>query len=574
MAEKRYTVVFDAKDNASARLSAMEQQARKTSRGMDDLANKTEKVSDVTERLDGAYRDANGRLRDANGKFLKMSDVIKQTNNEMDRSGGLLSRMGSGISRMGTEGRGAVGRLATGLSGVTGILGGITAAAGLAGVALTGLAAKGVVNGMIQPAMTAEMTRMSIDGLSGDPVIGKQIYEQTKSAGMESMFADQPFMDTAQMFLNSTKDPEQIAKGVAITERLATKNPSEAMGGGMEGAKVAISEVMSGDMTSIAERFNMSRSTLSAAGVSASNDWLTNLEAVDQLLSSQGFTEDYVKQINESTTGQWEKLKSNTQGVFATMGKGMLEELRPAAKEINGLFDDQAGVDNFTSTMSGKFQGFLHDVFGLGDGVEVTWKDITSWSVSTFDGVEEILKSTGQTFGTMLTILTGGDLEKPTEVFKNFGETLSGIADKIDKFREGLVELDKMGDKIGKFTGIGQEGGMQKQIDDGMWYLPEGAKGGRGLLGWMAEGFPSERKKDGSHALGLSYVPKNGYNAELHEGERVLTRQQNIEYTNNNNSQSNSSGVVINISNMTVRNDSDIEQFGKAVVRELLLAGG
>ncbi|WP_393965822.1 hypothetical protein [Exiguobacterium sp. S22-S28] len=572
MAEKRYTVVFDAKDNASARLSAMEQQARKTSRGMDDLANKTEKVSDVTERLDGAYRDANGRLRDANGKFLKMSDVIKQTNNEMDRSGGLLSRMGSGISRMGTEGRGAVGRLATGLSGVTGILGGITAAAGLAGVALTGLAAKGVVNGMIQPAMTAEMTRMSIDGLSGDPVIGKQIYEQTKSAGMESMFADQPFMDTAQMFLNSTKDPEQIAQGVAITERLATKNPSEAMGGGMEGAKVAISEVMSGDMTSIAERFNMSRSTLKEAGVSASNDWLTNLQAVDNLLSSQGFTSDYVKKINESTTGQWEKFKSNSQGVFASIGTGMLEEIRPALKQMNRLFADTEGMDRFTSSMSGKFQGLAADVFGLGNGVQITWDNITNWSVSTFDGVSNVMSSTTDMFGTMITAFAGGDLTKPQETFANFGSVLDGIARKIDSLKQGFIELDQWGDKMTKFTEIGQKGGIQKSIDDGAWWLPEGAKGGRGLIPWALEGFPSERKKDGSHALGLSYVPKNKYNAELHEGERVLTKQENIDYTQGAGNQS-SGGVVITGNTFNVRSDSDIDAIGEALYMRLQARG-
>lgn len=36
--------------------------------------------------------------------------------------------------------------------------------------------------------------------------------------------------------------------------------------------------------------------------------------------------------------------------------------------------------------------------------------------------------------------------------------------------------------------------------------------------------------RDGSHAGGLDYVPYNGYRAELHEGERVLTKQQNKEY--------------------------------------------
>lgn len=42
--------------------------------------------------------------------------------------------------------------------------------------------------------------------------------------------------------------------------------------------------------------------------------------------------------------------------------------------------------------------------------------------------------------------------------------------------------------------------------------------------------FGGGKKRDGSHADGLSYVPYNGYTAELHEGERVLTKQQNKEY--------------------------------------------
>ena len=46
---------------------------------------------------------------------------------------------------------------------------------------------------------------------------------------------------------------------------------------------------------------------------------------------------------------------------------------------------------------------------------------------------------------------------------------------------------------------------------------------------------------DGSHANGLDYVPYNGYIAELHEGERVLTKQENKEY-NKGNGEHNSSG--------------------------------
>lgn len=61
------------------------------------------------------------------------------------------------------------------------------------------------------------------------------------------------------------------------------------------------------------------------------------------------------------------------------------------------------------------------------------------------------------------------------------------------------------------------------------------------------------KKVDGSHANGLSYVPYNGYVAELHEGERVLTRDENKSYGHG--------GVTVNIINPSVRNDNDLKEF-------------
>ncbi len=51
-----------------------------------------------------------------------------------------------------------------------------------------------------------------------------------------------------------------------------------------------------------------------------------------------------------------------------------------------------------------------------------------------------------------------------------------------------------------------------------------------GIIGGF-ENIASDKKSDGSHAGGIGYVPYNGYSAELHEGERVLTAAQNRNYT-------------------------------------------
>ena len=52
---------------------------------------------------------------------------------------------------------------------------------------------------------------------------------------------------------------------------------------------------------------------------------------------------------------------------------------------------------------------------------------------------------------------------------------------------------------------------------------------------------------NGSHAEGLAYVPFDGYIAELHKGERVLTREENREY--NNSGVSKQSGDIFNFYN-------------------------
>ena len=66
----------------------------------------------------------------------------------------------------------------------------------------------------------------------------------------------------------------------------------------------------------------------------------------------------------------------------------------------------------------------------------------------------------------------------------------------------------------------GKIGSFVSGIIDGFQSIVSGANDARSAA----------RSVDGSHANGLDYVPYNGYVAELHEGERVLTKQQNKEY--------------------------------------------
>jgi hypothetical protein len=71
-----------------------------------------------------------------------------------------------------------------------------------------------------------------------------------------------------------------------------------------------------------------------------------------------------------------------------------------------------------------------------------------------------------------------------------------------------------------------------------------------------------ERGVNGSHAAGLAYVPFDGYIAEAHEGEGILTKEENKRYRN---AESRTGDVIITGNSFVVREEADI----KKIAREL-----
>ncbi|WNF06384.1 phage tail tape measure protein [Brevibacillus borstelensis] len=73
---------------------------------------------------------------------------------------------------------------------------------------------------------------------------------------------------------------------------------------------------------------------------------------------------------------------------------------------------------------------------------------------------------------------------------------------------------------------------------------------------------------DGNHYHGIEYVPRDGYTARLHKGERVLTAQENREYSGGG-GKSGGKPFVINIANMSVREEADIERIAYQLARAI-----
>ena len=98
---------------------------------------------------------------------------------------------------------------------------------------------------------------------------------------------------------------------------------------------------------------------------------------------------------------------------------------------------------------------------------------------------------------------------------------------------------------------------------------------------------------DGSHANGLDYVPYDGYVAELHKGEKILTAGEAQQYNNlspqetqqvlststtsNSNTSDNSTTIESLFGSITINNEADIAKIIKMIeeyLREQLNSSG
>lgn len=620
MSDKRYTVIFDAKDSISSVLNRLIRKSSEAERMMKKNTQEAELFgrtsSNQANRIEEAYRRVNSRF----GETHKHMDGLIH---DSRRSSYSLTEMG------GTP----LSRLTDGLGGVVGLLGNVSAAAVGAGTAIGAMAAKGTFDHILMPAMKRESDTVTIGATLKDKSVLPDIMKDIEAQSRESVFGMSDILSGTKGMLGLTQDRDLLKDVNNLTERIALTDPEQGYGG----AAYSMKQVMSGDLSSIIDRFELDRSSFYKEGYQAGLSPEEYYRIVDKVISDKGFDQNFLKESRGTSMAQYENAKSNIQELGVKSGAGMLEVIKPQLENINQLFKDESGMKEFTDSMSDRFKNLTSDVFGLGDGVSITWKDITEWSNETFDGVEKIMKSTGAVFQTTLAILAGDDLSKPKDAFKNFGAALDNVAGFIDKINDGLEVLagiqkdlepldnwykDFTDSKLATSLGLNTDqnetsnekygliaGPFIEAVDawkainwsdlkpdwnpfanfwsntqkkDGVplfgdnpfgHVIQSGAdatwngikSGASAVSGWATS------MTDGSHANGLSYVPKDDYKANLHKGERVLTRSENQDYSKlmQSGMQEANSGVVINVTTMNVRSNEDIDAIGESIVMRL-----
>lgn len=199
---------------------------------------------------------------------------------------------------------------------------------------------------------------------TGNKAQGQDIFNQLSQQALKYGQDVKASLLGAQSFMSNTMDPKMLTQLNMLAMRLSKLNPEE----GLAGAAFSMKELMSGDYTSIAERFNMSRTMLqnsTARKAGQKNDIEGFIKGMDELLNKQNMTQKAFEQMLDSPAAKWSRIIETFKFKMANAGREAMVALEPLFKSLSKAFDN-GSFDNFFT--------------GLQNGLRIT-AQLLSWVV-------------------------------------------------------------------------------------------------------------------------------------------------------------------------------------------------
>ena len=308
-----------------------------------------------------------------------------------------LSSFGSSMQSVGTVALGAVGGGLLALGG------------GMAATAFSGLSLNSTMENV-----TAQLNAFTKDGAKS-----AQILEMIRDRAAKTPFEFDEMASSAASLLPASKASGQgLESLIEKAEILAASNPSE----GLEGAAFALREAVSGDFTSIIERFNLPRTYINKL----KDDGVPALEIVSRAMKEVGFDTDLVSNLAETASGRWSTFKDTFQTFAATITKPIFDTFSNGLGSANKWLEVSAPKLNdlaniISITVDTAVHAFTQSLGGAG-GAFTSLIDSVIGGIEIFSGVTSALITWG-TEGELLTT-------------RNFGleGSISEVADSIVNF--------------------------------------------------------------------------------------------------------------------------------------------
>lgn len=359
----------------------------------------------------------------------------------------------------------AGGNAAENLGNVAGKLGGIAKFAGGAAVAGLGALAVGmgaVVKGGLDINTSLENVEAQLLAFTKDGDVAKGILADIRNEAAKTPFAfEEMAKATAGLLPAAKQSGAELMDLVKQAEILAASNPEQ----GLEGAAFALREAVSGDFTSIIERFNLPRqyiNQLKEEGVPA-------LEIVSRAMGEVGFDMDLVSNLAQTADGRWSTFWDTIDTIKATLSQPIFDLIKEGLIGVQGLLDAnmptiQAWAQMFGDGIAGIIQGFVD--FGRYIGAVLEDGDtLNDWLTHLPEGIQPFVQAIG---------------EAVAWVVENWPQIAATVGDVIERIRSVIVAIltPAIEHGVGRFQYI------RDWIDENMPLIQETV---RTVLTWIGD---------------------------------------------------------------------------------------
>jgi hypothetical protein len=526
-------------NNELLRMKASMEKLRSQANKKTDMKVNTKKAENDVSRLDRAFKGLQNTIRGVGGA--------------MHGLGGMSSRLLPGPGSL--------------------LFGGMALAGG-------GYGAKQTFDNTFLKSAQYEMSEKTIQAMFNNKQKSELYMKQ-----MEQMAIGSPLLNSQEIFGNSksfialSKDQKQLDQMWDLAERLLAVDPVQ----GVSGAIFALRELFSGDARSMAERFELSKKVLKDI---KDLPLEKQLKELDKYFNKMGMTKHLVNEMGDTTLGVWNQIKETTEVGLRRIGDPAVKIVKPMLDDLNKSLQD------------GKLNPYIkfgQDMAsGIAEGFVKTAKDAGKW----IDGIinDPEFKQKKDMLGKVEFVF--GDIYNRFEEWLNTGgkdritnitsDVISTMADAVAKSEGPIIE---MGASIGSALGKGIVDGVKNHFKDKLWNLDFGPVGfGQDIANKYLGGYldnskniwgigdgkvkPEEKQgytptykyaeqaKGQKKAFGMQRVPYNNFPAILHEGEKVLTKQQA-------NQSNKPAGVTVQVGDVHIHNEMDYQTFIKRLVNDI-----
>lgn len=210
-----------------------------------------------------------------------------------------------------------------------------------------------IVKGAVDSAKALEVTEQSLIGIfqgNEKAALGalKRIREESIRLGVD-------LTELAPAFLPKVEDLDQFAKIGELVAGLANLDPAQ----GAAGARLALSEALSGDVTSLRRRFEIDTDPIKQAQAELGElDGL--LVGLEEVLRSRGQDFETLGNTAAVTFGQTQAIAEDVQ---KTLGEPILDALKEDLRELNQFFiENKDSID----IIAGSLGDLLADIADFG----------------------------------------------------------------------------------------------------------------------------------------------------------------------------------------------------------------